>query len=107
MIPLTSALTIWICTMPLSKQPSDAVNPFNYLIEPIPTVLQSLKITKPTESQRTTIQPILNGDNILLISPADSGKTAARLLAKMHYTEKEFFNDLLEAKLLFIKTRRF
>ena len=34
-------------------------------------------------------------------------QTAARVLAKMHYTEKEFFNDLLDAKLLFIKTRRF
>ncbi len=34
-------------------------------------------------------------------------QTAARLLAKMHYSEKEFFNDLLDAKLLFIKTRRF
>ena len=34
-------------------------------------------------------------------------QTAARLLAKMHYTEEEFFNDLLEAKLLFIRTRRF
>jgi ATP-dependent Lhr-like helicase len=34
-------------------------------------------------------------------------QTAARVLSKMHYTEEEFFNDLLEAKLLFIKTRRF
>jgi ATP-dependent Lhr-like helicase len=70
--------------MPLSKQPSDTANPFDYLIEPIPTVLQSLKIIKPTEPQRIAIQPILNGDNVLLISPAGSGKTEACLLPVFH-----------------------
>jgi ATP-dependent Lhr-like helicase len=34
-------------------------------------------------------------------------QTAARLLAKMHYTDQEFFHDLLEAKLLYVRTRRY
>lgn len=70
--------------MPLSKQPPGTSNPFDYLIEPIPTVLQSLKITSPTEPQRIAIQPILNGENVLLISPAGSGKTEACLLPVFH-----------------------
>jgi ATP-dependent Lhr-like helicase len=70
--------------MPLSKQSPVTSNPFDYLMEPIPTVLQSLKITKPTEPQCIAIQPILNGENVLLVSPAGSGKTEACLLPVFH-----------------------
>lgn len=70
--------------MPLSKQPSATSDPFDQLIEPIPTILQNLKITKPTEPQRIAIHPILNGENVLLISPAGSGKTEACLLPVFH-----------------------
>jgi ATP-dependent helicase Lhr and Lhr-like helicase len=34
-------------------------------------------------------------------------QTASRILARMHYDEKQFYRDLLEAKLKFITTRPF
>jgi ATP-dependent Lhr-like helicase len=34
-------------------------------------------------------------------------QTASRILAKMHYTEEEFYKDLLEAKLRYITTREY
>jgi ATP-dependent Lhr-like helicase len=34
-------------------------------------------------------------------------QTASRILAKMHYTEDEFYKDLLEAKLRYITTREY
>jgi hypothetical protein len=39
-----------------------------------------------------------------LVCGAES-TTASKILAKMDWTEKEFFNDLFEAKLKFITTR--
>jgi ATP-dependent Lhr-like helicase len=70
------------------------VNPnvFNLLAEPIRDALAELKFSKPTLPQVMAIQPILAGENVLLIAPTGTGKTEAVLLpifSKLTQQEKK------------------
>lgn len=55
-------------------------NVFNKLHPKIQSGLTKLGIDKPTPPQEKVIEPILKGENVLLIAPTASGKTEAALL---------------------------
>jgi ATP-dependent Lhr-like helicase len=53
---------------------------FDLLVKPIRRLIEQKGFTKPTEPQQKTIPAILEGKNILLISPTATGKTEAAFL---------------------------
>lgn len=55
-------------------------NAFDLLVKPIRKLIEQKGFTKPTEPQQKTIPAILEGKNILLISPTATGKTEAAFL---------------------------
>ena len=61
---------------------------FNNLNPNIQKIIRTKNITKPTEPQILAFQPILKGENVLLIAPTGLGKTEAVLLP--------VFNNFLE-----------
>lgn len=54
--------------------------PFSLLDQRIQVLLNSYRITKPTEIQKKAIPLILEGKNVLITSPTGSGKTEAAFL---------------------------
>ncbi len=56
------------------------LNAFSLLSERVRSALTKLGFSQATEPQIRAIQPILNGENVLLIAPTGSGKTEAALL---------------------------
>jgi len=55
-------------------------NPFKTLLKPIRRLIEQKGFEAPTEPQKKTIPRILEGKNVLLISPTATGKTEAAVL---------------------------
>ncbi len=55
-------------------------NAFQMLVKPIRKLIEQKGFSKPTDPQEKTIPKILDGKNILLISPTATGKTEAAFL---------------------------
>ena len=55
-------------------------NAFNLLVKPVRRLIEQRGFSKPTEPQEKTIPKILEGKNVLLISPTATGKTEAAFL---------------------------
>ncbi len=55
-------------------------NAFEMLVKPLRRLIEQKGFQKPTEPQEKTIPKILDGKNILLISPTATGKTEAAFL---------------------------
>jgi ATP-dependent Lhr-like helicase len=60
------------------KEPSK--NAFGLLVKPVRRLIEQRGFSKPTEPQEKTIPLILEGKNVLLISPTATGKTEAAFL---------------------------
>jgi len=61
----------------LKEQPKNA---FDLLVKPVRRLIEHRGFSKPTEPQEKTIPLILEGKNVLLISPTATGKTEAAFL---------------------------
>jgi len=55
-------------------------NAFSLLVKPVRKLIKQREFSKPTEPQERTIPKILEGKNVLLISPTATGKTEAAFL---------------------------
>ena len=55
-------------------------NAFQLLVKPVRRLVEQREFSKPTEPQEKTIPLILEGKNVLLISPTATGKTEAAFL---------------------------
>jgi ATP-dependent Lhr-like helicase len=55
-------------------------NAFGMLVKPLRRLIEQKGFSKPTEPQEKTIPKILEGKNVLLISPTATGKTEAAFL---------------------------
>ncbi len=55
-------------------------NAFSLLVKPVRRLIEQRGFSKPTEPQEKTIPKILEGKNVLLISPTATGKTEAAFL---------------------------
>ena len=55
-------------------------NAFNLLVKPVRRLIEKRGFSKPTEPQQKAIPKILEGKNVLLISPTATGKTEAAFL---------------------------
>jgi len=58
----------------------DSKNAFSLLVKPIRRLIKQRGFSSPTEPQEKTIPKILEGKNVLLISPTATGKTEAAVL---------------------------
>lgn len=59
---------------------SDPAGTFDKLEDPVRTVLEELVIMAPTEVQEAALNPILKGENVLIVAPTGTGKTEAALV---------------------------
>jgi ATP-dependent Lhr-like helicase len=59
---------------------SSSLNAFGTLVKPIRKLIEQRGFSAPTEPQAKTIPKILEGKNVLLISPTATGKTEAAVL---------------------------
>jgi ATP-dependent helicase Lhr and Lhr-like helicase len=64
-------------------------NAFDMLVKPVRRLIEQKGFSKPTEPQEKTIPKILEGKNILLISPTATGKTEAAFLPVLSMLLKE------------------
>ncbi len=55
-------------------------NTFDLLVKPVRRLVEQKGFPKPTEPQEKTIPKVLDGKNVLLISPTATGKTEAAFL---------------------------
>ena len=61
----------------MKEQPKNA---FDLLVKPVRRLIEQRGFSKPTEPQEKTIPLVLEGKNVLLISPTATGKTEAAFL---------------------------
>jgi ATP-dependent Lhr-like helicase len=64
-------------------------NAFEMLVKPVRKLIEQKGFIKPTEPQEKTIPKILEGKNVLLISPTATGKTEAAFLPVLSMLLKE------------------
>lgn len=64
-------------------------NAFDMLVKPVRRLVEQKGFSKPTEPQEKTIPKILEGKNVLLISPTATGKTEAAFLPVLSMLLKE------------------
>jgi ATP-dependent Lhr-like helicase len=64
-------------------------NAFDLLIKPVRRLIEQRGFSKPTEPQEKTIPLVLEGKNVLLISPTATGKTEAAFLPVLSMLLKE------------------
>jgi ATP-dependent Lhr-like helicase len=64
-------------------------NAFDLLVKPVRRLVEQKGFPKPTEPQQKTIPKILDGKNVLLISPTATGKTEAAFLPVLSMLIKE------------------
>src|SRR5208337_4724596 len=64
-------------------------NAFDLLVKPVRRLVEQKGFSKPTEPQEKTIPKILEGKNVLLISPTATGKTEAAFLPVLSMLLKE------------------
>ncbi|MGD0450071.1 MAG: DEAD/DEAH box helicase [Candidatus Bathyarchaeia archaeon] len=64
-------------------------NAFDMLVKPVRRLVEQKGFSKPTEPQEKTIPKILDGKNVLLISPTATGKTEAAFLPVLSMLLKE------------------
>ncbi len=64
-------------------------NAFDMLVKPVRRLIEQKGFSKPTEPQEKTIPKILEGKNVLLISPTATGKTEAAFLPVLSMLLKE------------------
>lgn len=64
-------------------------NAFDMLVKPVRRLIEQKGFSKPTEPQEKTIPKILDGKNVLLISPTATGKTEAAFLPVLSMLLKE------------------
>jgi ATP-dependent Lhr-like helicase len=64
-------------------------NVFDMLVKPVRRLIEQKGFSKPTEPQEKTIPKILEGKNVLLISPTATGKTEAAFLPVLSNLLKE------------------
>ncbi|MCJ7793913.1 DEAD/DEAH box helicase, partial [Candidatus Bathyarchaeota archaeon] len=64
-------------------------NAFEMLVKPVRRLVEQKGFSKPTEPQEKTIPKILDGKNVLLISPTATGKTEAVFLPVLSMLLKE------------------
>ncbi|MCW3992609.1 MAG: DEAD/DEAH box helicase, partial [Candidatus Bathyarchaeota archaeon] len=57
---------------------------FSLLCRPVRRLLEDRGFTQPTAPQQSIIPHILEGKNVLLISPTATGKTEAAMLPVLH-----------------------
>jgi len=76
------------------------VYPFTLLDERLQHWIGKLGFSEPTEIQKLSIEPILMGENVLLISPTGTGKTEAAIFPLLHNLLKE--NGGEGVKLLYV-----
>ncbi len=63
-----------------SRLPESSESVFDLLVKPIRRLISQKGFPKPTDPQEKTIPKILDGKNVLLISPTATGKTEAAIL---------------------------
>ncbi len=68
---------------------STSENAFDMLVKPVRRLVEQKGFSKPTEPQEKTIPKILEGKNVLLISPTATGKTEAAFLPVLSMLLKE------------------
>jgi len=71
-------LFLGIGVQPILKDSSG--NAFDLLVKPVRRLVEQREFSKPTEPQEKTIPKVLEGKNVLLISPTATGKTEAAFL---------------------------
>ncbi len=54
--------------------------PFSLLSEVLQDLLKEKGLVEPTETQKASMEPILRGENVLVVAPTGSGKTEAAVL---------------------------
>lgn len=64
-------------------------NVFNLLVKPLRHLIEQRGFSKPTEPQEKTIPKVLEGKNVLLISPTATGKTEAAFLPVLNMLLQE------------------
>ena len=76
------------------------VHPFSLLDERLQHWISKLGFSEPTEIQKLSIEPILRGESVLLISPTGTGKTEAAIFPLLHKLLKENVGE--GVKLLYV-----